>query len=120
MSYSKQRNKYALNPKNKGGLDNKWQHAGKKSANKLVDDGTGKGTMVKASALLANKLVDDGTGKGTMVRSCVKAANTVKANCITCNMVPRTTKSDKCNQCQLAHFLGNISGSGHPLLAGTL
>ena len=29
---TKQRNKYALNPKNKDGLDSKWQHSGKKDA----------------------------------------------------------------------------------------
>jgi hypothetical protein len=71
---TKQRLNYDRDPKNKDGLESKWQHA-------------------------ANMLVDDGTGKGTMVKSCVKAANTVRANCI---MVPRKTKSDKCNQCQLA------------------
>jgi hypothetical protein len=66
---TKERNKYALNPKNKDGLDSKWQHSGK---------------------IAANTQVDDGTGKGTTVRSCVKAANTPRkvplANCITCNM----------------------------------
>jgi hypothetical protein len=84
---TKKANKFAPNLKNKDGYDNKWEHAGKKAANKLVDDGTGKGTMVKACVKMAK----------------IKA-NTVRANCITCNMVPRQGQSDKCNQCQLAAF----------------
>jgi hypothetical protein len=40
---TKQRNKYALNPKNKDGLDSKWQHSGKIAANTQVGDGTGTG-----------------------------------------------------------------------------
>jgi hypothetical protein len=68
---------------------------------------------VEAAKKGANKQVDDGTGKGTTVRACVKAANTPRegprhhvalANCITCNMVPRKQGSDKCNPCQLAVF----------------
>jgi hypothetical protein len=46
------------------------------SKHKLVDDGTGKGTMVracvKAGKKSASTLVDDGSGMGTKVRACVK------------------------------------------------
>ena len=76
---TKQRNKYALNLKNKDGLDSKWQHAG-------------------------NTQVDDGSGKGTMVRACAKGGVRVLANCITGKMVPRKQYSNKCNPCQLAVF----------------
>jgi hypothetical protein len=98
---TKQRNKYALNPKNKDGYDSKWNHAGKKSTNKLVDDGTGKGTMVRAGVKWANKQalirVDDGSGNGTMVRPCHK-----QASCVTCKVALRQKGSDKCNPCALA------------------
>jgi hypothetical protein len=99
---TKQRNKYALNLKNEDGLDSKWEHA----TNKLVDDGSGKGTKVRACVKGSNTLVDDGSGKGTKVRACVKAGMTkcALANCITCKMVPRKQHSDKCNSCQLAVF----------------
>jgi hypothetical protein len=30
--------------------------------------------------------------------------NATRTNCITCKMVPRSCRSDKCNQCQLAVF----------------
>ena len=85
-------------------LDSKRQHSGKTGANTQVDDGAGKETTVRSCVKTANTQVDDGTGKGTTVRSCVKAANTVRANCITCNMVPRKQGSDKFNPCQLAVF----------------
>jgi hypothetical protein len=54
----------------------------------------------------ANTPVDDGSGKGTKVRACVKAGMTkcAMANCITCKVVPRKKGSDKCNPCQLAVF----------------
>jgi hypothetical protein len=94
---TKQRNKYDLNPKNEDGLDSKWQHAG----NTQVDDGTGKGTVlracVKAGKKSANTRVDDGSGNGTMVRPCHK-----QASCITCNVARRQNGSDKCNPCALA------------------
>ena len=89
---TKKRLKYGLNLKNEDGLDSKWQHAGKKGGNTLVDDGS---------------------GKGTKVRACVKAGKTKSkrprmakrmANCITCKMVPRKQFSDKCSPCQLAIF----------------
>jgi hypothetical protein len=116
---TKQRNKYDLNPKNKDGLDSKWQHAGntqvddgtgkgtvlracvkagKKSANTLVDDGSGKGTKVaRAGVKFGNMRVDDGSGNGTMVRPCHK-----QASCITCNVARRQNGSDKCSPCALA------------------
>jgi hypothetical protein len=89
---TKKRLNYDLNTKHKDGLDTKWQHSGKKGANKLVGDGTGTGTTVRACVKAANKLVDDGNGTGTKVRVCVKGANTCnkpRSNCITCKMVPR-------------------------------
>jgi hypothetical protein len=104
---TKKANSYALNPKNKDGLDSKWQHGG----NKQVGDGTGKGTMVRACVKGANKLVDDGSGNGTMVRPCNmarrargsdKCKKIVKKICITCNVAQRARGSDKCNPCDLA------------------
>jgi hypothetical protein len=86
---TKQRNKHALNLKNKNGLDSKWQHA----ANKQVDDGTGNGTTVRACM----KQVDDGNGNCTTERACNK-----QKSCIACDMARRKQGSDKCNQCQLA------------------
>jgi hypothetical protein len=55
---------------------------------------------------IASDIADDGSGKGTKVRACVKAGMTkcALANCITCKMVPRKQHSDKCNSCQLAVF----------------
>jgi hypothetical protein len=76
---TKKRNKYALNPKNKDGIDSKWQHSGKR---------------------MANTQVDDGTGKGTTVRLCVKASRIAankRGSCITCNAARRTQGRDKCN-----------------------
>jgi alkaline phosphatase len=67
---TKQRRNYARDPKNKDGLESKWQHA----ANKQVDDSTGSGTTVRACVKGANKQVGDVTGNGTTVRACVKAA----------------------------------------------
>jgi hypothetical protein len=73
---TKQRNKYALNPKNKDGLDSRWQHA-------------------------AKTLVDDGSGMGTKVRACQK-----QASCVTCKVARSKKGSDKCNPCALAVFFG--------------
>ena len=101
---TKQRNKYALNPKNKDGLDSKWQHAAKHAANTLVDDGSGNGTMVRACVKASNTLVDDGSGKGTKVRACHK-----QASCITCNVARRTRGSDKCNPCAVAVMVAFLS-----------
>jgi hypothetical protein len=52
-----------------------------------------------------------GTGTGNTARACVKAAKASRStlsNCITCKMVPRAHKSDKCNQCQLAVFFSTL------------
>jgi hypothetical protein len=91
---TKKRNKYDLNLKNKDGLDSKWQHGGKKGANKQVDDGTGNGTTVracvKAGKKAANKQVGEGTDNGTTVRPCNK-----QESCITCNMARRKQGCDK-------------------------
>ena len=70
---------------------------GKNSANTLVDDGSGKGTKVRACVKASNTLVDDGSGNGTTVRACNK-----QESCITCNVARRQKGSDKCNPCALA------------------
>jgi hypothetical protein len=80
---TQKRNNYDLDPKNKDGLESKWQHG-------------------------ANKQVDDGTGTAeTTVRACVKGGyldgTNSLSNCITCKLVPRRKHSDKCNQCQCQH-----------------
>jgi hypothetical protein len=86
---TKERHNYARDPKNKDGLESKWQHTG----NTQVDDGTGNGTTVRACM----KQVDDGTGHGTTVRACTK-----QGSCSTCNKARRNKGSDKCSRCQLA------------------
>jgi hypothetical protein len=85
---TKQRNKYALNLKNKDGLDSKWQHAGKKGGKK----GGKRQAMIR---------VDDGSDNGTMVRPCHK-----QASCVTCKVALSKKGSDKCNPCALAVFFG--------------
>jgi hypothetical protein len=70
---------------------------GKNSANTPVDDGSGKGTKVRAGVKFGNMRVGDGSGNGTMVRPCHK-----QASCITCNVARIQNGSDKCNPCALA------------------
>jgi hypothetical protein len=78
---------------------------GKIGSNKQVDDGTGKGTTlracVKGGKKSANMLVDDGSGNGTMVRPCHK-----QASCVTCKVARSKKGSDKCNPCALVAFFG--------------
>jgi hypothetical protein len=48
-----------------------------------------------------NKQVDGGTGTETTARACVKGGcldgTNSLSNCITCKLVPRRKRSDKCN-----------------------
>jgi hypothetical protein len=104
---TKQLNKYALNLKNKDGLESKWQHAGKKGGKKggMIDakpetkerlnyalnpknpetkqrlnydrDPKNKDGLESKWQHAANTLVDDGSGMGTTVRACVKGGNTL-------------------------------------------
>ena len=67
-------------------------------SNKLVDDGSGNGTTMRACVKGGNTLVDDGSGNGTMVRPCNK-----QESCITCNVARRIIRgSDQCGPCALA------------------
>ena len=73
---TKERHNYARDPKNKDGLESKWQHTG-------------------------NTQVDDGTGNGTTARACNK-----QESCITCNVARAPSKGNPCALADMAAFFG--------------
>jgi hypothetical protein len=95
---TKKANNYALNPKNEDGYDSKWQQGGKKGGATDAKPETKK----RLNYALNPKNKDGYDSKWQHSARLALAAT--RTNCITCKMVPRAHRSDKCNQCQLAVF----------------
>jgi hypothetical protein len=100
---TKERLNYALNPKNKDGYDPKWQQCGKKGEGwRDGREARDEGAPQRLNYALNPKNKDGFDSKWQHNARLALAAT--RTNCITCKMVPRAHKSDKCYQCQLAVF----------------